>query len=81
MAIAIETREYVIPAWAACPLMYGDMTGLTDEEFRLVRDFIHREELYCCSYDFGEDEYFSWRNDITTQGATCVDCTVTFIAA
>jgi len=34
-----DTYEYKIPVWAICPLVYGDMTGLSDEDEGNVKQF------------------------------------------
>ena len=67
-----ETYEYTIPTWALCPLLYGDITGISEEDNQALTDF---EKTLPGSghWDFNDEEYFSHDNDIDGLGNTVVD--------
>ncbi len=35
----MEQIDYIIPEWALCPLIYGDYSGLNDEEIVIIDKF------------------------------------------
>lgn len=58
----IKVERYILPDSWACYLMYGDSTGLTDEEIRAANIFVESlDGAYMVSK--AEDSYFARSND------------------
>lgn len=51
----IAKYEYRLPNWALCALMYGDESGLEDEDLRDLDAFLKREH-YVTDWDVANDE-------------------------
>ena len=74
-----EILEFIIPEYAVCPLIYGDFSGVEDEDEKEIMEFVDR-----CIEDYGnalftppEDESlmeseFRVSNDISNLGCDCV---------
>jgi hypothetical protein len=72
-----KTITVVVPAHWACPLLYGDYTGLWDNEEREIDSYLanlrelHNAHIECVNIDKGEQ--FAWRNDVNNLGGpTCI---------
>lgn len=52
--------KYKIPAYAVCPIEYGDYSGFSDEDEQEIKDFLEEEfpNGYVVDWKDGE-EYFS----------------------
>lgn len=56
----METTIERIPTWALCSLIYGDNTGLTDEEIAMIENWSNTTKLVVlCSADEEPEEYFT----------------------
>ena len=71
------TIKVVVPAHWACPLLYGDYTGLWDNEEREIESYLahlralHNAHVDCV--DITEGDEFAWRNDVNNLGGpTCI---------
>jgi hypothetical protein len=77
MVARISVRTFTVPEYFLSFLINDQCSGLTQEDFDQFKDFIEREEidesLGHWSYDEFNEPYFSWDNDITSQGSTVVD--------
>jgi hypothetical protein len=72
-----KTIEVVVPAHWACPLLYGDYTGLWRNEERELDSYldhlraVHNAHVDCV--DIQKGEQFAWRNDVNNVGGpTCI---------
>ena len=76
-----EERTYTLPTWAIQYIEYGneaihDFGGITEEEAQEIDAWIQREGLNRASWQYGEDEDFSWTNDIRRgEGGTVIEAT------
>jgi hypothetical protein len=73
----LKTIEVIVPAHWACPLLYGDYTGLFDNECREIKSYLaniralHNAHVDCV--DIAEGDQFAWRNDVNNLGGpTCI---------
>ncbi len=55
----LETIEVIVPAHWACPLVYGDYSGLSDDEAQEIDDFLASEPTLAECIDVSEDVYFA----------------------
>lgn len=62
----MNTDTRILPAHWACPLIYGDYSGLSDDEAQEIDDFLASEPTLAECLDVGEDTYFARRNDAGT---------------
>ena len=67
-----------IPEWAISYLMYGDESGLSEEDKKEVDDWMEKEELGMLVSVDSEEGYFMHRPQFGL-GSTCYDCTFTYI--
>ena len=74
MADLLDTQEFTIPTWAVYGMYYGinEDDSLTIRERNQITDFISENNLKAYVLDFQDDEHFTWSNDLTNEGATCV---------
>lgn len=56
---------YTVPLWCLCYLANGDWDHMTEEEKKLVDDWYDREFPNGAIFDFTNESYFYYRNDIT----------------
>lgn len=63
-----------IPEWALCYLVNGDLTGLSDEDTKMVQDWEKDNHVYDVE-PLGEEGSFSWHPEF---GKACnvVECNV-----
>lgn len=54
----IETITYTLPAFWACPLINGDLSGLEDEEGEAIEAWLNHEGVGAC-VDVSEESFFS----------------------
>jgi hypothetical protein len=60
-------RRFTLPSHWACPVMYGDYSGLSDEEEREIDAFLAKEGIANWTLsDVSEHHWFSHRNDAGT---------------
>ena len=69
-----EVIKMEIPRWALCYLVNGDLTGLSDEEIKIVQDWERDNHVYDVE-SLEEEGSFSWRPEF---GKACnvVECNV-----
>lgn len=79
----MKTARLTIPEWAVCPLEYGDRSGITEREealldaFEAMLDaFAKQEGLKGYWFDWDDQHFFHWKNDLSDEGGMCVSCTV-----
>lgn len=72
----MKKARLLVPEWAVCPLEYGDRSGITEREERQLDEFIEREGLKDCWFDWDDQHEFSWKNDVNNEGGMCVPLTV-----
>lgn len=82
MLTKLAVIEYTLPAHWACPLLYGDESGLTGRESEEIESFLSRAKAEhggaLCCVGVGEPE-FRWKNDATHMGGEC--CVFSFHVA
>lgn len=75
----LETIEVIVPAHWACPLVYGDYSGLWCSERREIESYLahlralHNAHVDCV--DIAEGDEFAWRNDVNNLGGPTVIAT------
>lgn len=69
-----EVIKMEIPEWALCYLVNGDLTGLSDEDIKIVQDWERDNHVYDVE-PLKEEGSFSWHPEF---GKACnvVECNV-----
>ncbi len=62
-----KTETYTLPKYYACYLMYGDFSGLTEDEIKQIDRFVEREKLGWL-VNISEESYFKHFNDLDNLG-------------
>lgn len=71
-------RRYTLPSHWACPIMYGDFSGLTDDEEKEIDAFLEREGIANWTLsDVSEHHWFSHHPD--NGGLACDVSSYTFV--
>lgn len=69
---SLNVVKYLLPTYLACPLLYGDYTGLTDKEIKQLENWVVMNPGYCVSVEndvsFCHDHEF---NNIPLAGDCC----------
>lgn len=72
-----EIRQYAIPTWALCYICNGDKSCITDEEIKMIDDWLDEHKIQCVSpveNEHGEwEEYFSNYPEFGL-GSNVMDC-------
>jgi len=68
-----EVLEFIIPQWAVCALINGDLSGLDDQDIEKLKSFTDKTIKKYGNADFmlgeeSENSYFRWSNDILNEG-------------
>ena len=63
---------YKVPSYWACALMYGDFTGIEEDELRAIHKFIDETPRYFVT--IGEELGFCWRHDAWKYWPYAGDC-------
>lgn len=79
----METNTYLVPTWALAALAYGDTDHLSQEDIELIEKFEERITQECGSdyivdFRFDEDSQFYHDNDLSNQGANCIEMLVSY---
>lgn len=64
--------EYKIPTCYLVALVNGDISGLNDEDIKTLDEFVETLPEYW-TFEFGEEVYFSYDNDVDRYGNDVVD--------
>lgn len=72
----METIEYTLPEFWASYLIYGDASGLEDNEQEkllqnTIDNFLKKENLGFC-LSCSEEAEFCWKNDANNIGGNCL---------
>ena len=70
-----KQKEFRISQAYVCAIEYGDMSGLEEDEIKLINDFV--EEQGDGTYEYGEEVYFT-RCEINKMMSDCVDLKITW---
>lgn len=73
----MEYATYWLPQHWACPLFYGDVTGMEDSEIEQLESFLEGEQLGApVGFDEteGEDPQFCRFHDAQPYGVLACDC-------
>lgn len=63
----MELLEFTLPCYLTCYLIYGDHSGLSDEDKTEIDSFLEKKGAGWCA-SVSEDSWFSWRNDMNYMG-------------
>lgn len=67
MTSKIKVERYTLPQCWACYLMYGDFSGLSEQEIEQADTYLRLlDGAYLVSVD--DDSHFSWSNDANNDG-------------
>jgi hypothetical protein len=66
-----DILTYTLPEYLASYLINGDASGLTEQEINEIDSFLKKEKISILSA--GDEPFFKWRNDMNSQGATCLE--------
>ena len=68
-----EPTILTLPEHWACPLLYGDISGLDDQDEAALDSFLaDHPNLYCV--DVGDESHFCHRHDATRYGVLACSC-------
>jgi hypothetical protein len=74
-----ETIEYTVPTWSITAIEYGELDGLTTEEFTLLNEFMDELPKRILGIDYSDEPWFSITNDIQrNMGGDVVTATITY---
>lgn len=79
--MTIKTEQYLLPAYWACALINGDLTGYSDDEIDDIQDFQREVQVnlagcVCLDADIDSTEFSHRHDGGSIGGAEC--CTFTF---
>ena len=69
-----DSMEYTIGSHFACPLVYADYSGLTDEEEKALEAWLEQNEFRGGHWDIGETQEFA-RCEISGLMGECITAT------
>lgn len=80
----MKTLDFILPSYYAGAMINGDYDGLTDDEFKMLTDFVHDNMLKYGRFDCVEADvenvYFSSHNELTGMRHLGSDvCKYTFV--